>query len=231
MERIDDAQVELEKAHSRLRLRSSIHYPLSTIFFLLPLLLFVPGCNLMGFAADKAGEYATQDAQYVPKDEPTVVIAENWKNPSGTELDSEEMARDVYDELRSNDFKSLIDPVSVIDLRSQRPDFHSLSVSQIGKLVGAKQVIYINVTSVQLMSAEGSDSVHGQVTGRVKVIDVETAEARWPTDSMEGYPISISSPMATAHNDRDETTLRADLIQAAAIRVSKLFYKSKVEDD
>ena len=46
---------------------STIYYPLSTIFFLLPLLLFVPGCNLMGFAADKAGEYATQMRNTFPR--------------------------------------------------------------------------------------------------------------------------------------------------------------------
>jgi hypothetical protein len=48
---------------------------------------------------------------------------------------------------------------------------------------------------------------------------------------MEGFPISISSPMATAKNEREETALRTDLLQAAAIRISKLFYKSKVLDD
>jgi len=105
-----------------------------------------------------------------------------------------------------------------------------MSISQIGKLVGAKQVVYVNLTETSLIAAQGSDVLNGKVTARVKVVDVETGQARWPTDAADGFPVSVSTPMAMARDEQHETALREKLLAAAADRISRLFYKASAED-
>ena len=144
------------------------------------LLLFAAGCNILGFVADKTTTGEDQNARYSLPNQPTVVIVENWLNPSGSAIDAEQIQREVYENLQEHKAGDLIDPITIVDLRSQRPDFGKLSIAQIGKLVGAKQVIYINLTDTSLLGAEGSDSVHGKASARVKVIDVATGDALWP---------------------------------------------------
>jgi hypothetical protein len=200
------------------------------ILLIIPL-LFAGGCNILGFAADKVtpmGE--TKEATYILADEPTIVIVENWRNPSGTAIDAEQIQRDIYENLSAHNIAPQIDPTAIIDLRSNRPDFGKLSIAEIGHLVGAKQVIYVNVTDTSLMSAMGSDELHGKATARVKVIDVATGEASWPTDSAQGYPISISTPMSEAHDQEQETEQRERLLAAAADRICHLFYKAPVDE-
>jgi hypothetical protein len=199
------------------------------VLSLLPLLCV--GCNIMGFVADKTTTGEQKDAEYNLAKEPMVVIAENWKNPSGTAIDNEAIEREVSENLTAQNIGPQIDPIKVMDLKSERPDYGSLSIAQIGKLVGAKQVIYINMTNSSLIGAIGSDSLKGKATARIKVIDVATGAARWPTDSVEGYPISISLPDTATHSAQDENDMHEKLIAAAADRISKIFYKAPADDD
>jgi hypothetical protein len=194
------------------------------------LIVTATGCNILGFVADKTTTGETKDANYVLPSEPTVVIVENWRNPTGAAIDAEQVQREVSENLASHQIGPQIDPTAVIDLKSRRRDFGKLSIAEIGKLVGAKQVVYINLTNTSLTAAEGSDSYTGKVTARVKVVDTESGEARWPTDSVEGYPISISTPVATARNESDRNELREKLLAAASDRISKLFYKARAEE-
>lgn len=210
--------------------RLAIVYSLSFIYYLL--LLSCGGCNILGFAADKTTSGVTYtNAEYTLAKEPMVVIAENWRNPTGTAIDTEEIEREVSENLNAQNIGPQIDPTAVIDLKSSRPDFGSLSIAQIGKLVGAKQVIYVNITNTSLVGAIGSDSLKGKATARVKVIDVETGAARWPIEPADGYPISISVPDAAAHDEQQESDLRDKLLAAAADRISKLFYTAASDDE
>src|SRR3954447_18162243 len=111
----------------------------ATLFVCTMLLLIASGCNDIGFIADKLGPGDTP-AKFVPPKWTMVVIAENWHNPTGTAIDSEELAEYVYDDLRRHDVVPLIDPSAVTELQSKRSDFSKMSISQIGKTVGAQQV-------------------------------------------------------------------------------------------
>ena len=200
------------------------------VFFVCLLALCAAGCNIMGAVADKVSGGEKREAMYLLANAPTVVIAENWQNPTATALDAEQVARSVTENLRSHNTTTVIDPTAVMDLRSQRADFHKLSIAQIGKAVGAYQIIYINMTDTALMEAQGSDALHGKSTARVKVIDVATGEVLFPSDAAEGYPIAIRTPMVRAHGEDEEAALRQQLLEATANRISQLFYKAAVEE-
>src|SRR5689334_10910996 len=131
------------------------------------MLLLAGGCNIIGFVADKAGP-GSIDAQFVPPKWPMVVIAENWRNPAGSAIDSQQLATFIYDDLRKHDVAPQIDPTAVTELRSRRSDFGAMTISQIGKTIGAQQVLYINVRESSLTGPVRSNSVAGNCTARVK---------------------------------------------------------------
>jgi hypothetical protein len=198
---------------------------------LLSLVLFyVAGCNVIGAIASSTAPDPTTPPQYVPTTEPMVVIAENWHNPVGSNVDAEELGRYVYDTLIENSVGQQIDPITVIDLKSRNPDeFHSLSIAGIGKTVGAKQVLYINITDSSLIGPQGSDSLYGKCSARVKIVDVGSGQARWPLDAADGFPVFVQTDPTPIHSDMDETTLRQTLQQKAARRIAGLFYAAPSE--
>ena len=213
------------------RLCFSILDPLFSILASILLLLLVAGCNYMGAFGAKILPPPPIPAAYVPTTEPMVVIAENYRNPSGSAMDGEQVARYVHDDLLTHHVAEMIDPIKVIDLKSKQPtDFRSLSISQIGKLVGAKQVLYINVVECTLVGAMGTDAVKGQCSARVKIVDVETGFARWPIDEAAGYLINVKTAYSTTLNASDEAALRLTLQQQAAGEISRLFYAAPAED-
>ena len=199
------------------------------ILFCLPFLL--AGCNYLGFIADKSMLGKDKPAQYTLSKDSTVVIAENWRNPTGSETDAQEIEQAVYDELRQHDLGTQVSPTEVMDLKAQRPDFSKLSIAQIGKLVGAKQIIYINLTQTELVRAMGSDAYTGKATARVKVVDADTGESLWPIDNADGFPISVSTEMAMARTNKSKTSLRELLIQATAAHIAELFYTVHPTDE
>jgi hypothetical protein len=199
----------------------------STVCLLSLILVYVAGCNVLGAVLGSTAPEPTTPPKYVPTTEPMVVIAENWHNPAGNDVDAEQLARFVSDDLIENSIGKQIDPTKVIDLKSRDPDgFHSLSIARIGQIVGATQVLYINITDSSLVGPEGGDSLRGRCTARVKIVDVEHGDARWPLDAHDGYPISVQTDPTPIHSDADEIALRQTLQQKAAERIAGLFYAS-----
>ena len=195
-------------------------FPLMLAFFSLTL----SGCNYLGFMADKSMLGKDKPAQYTLSKDSTIVIAENWRNPTGSETDAQEIEQAVYDKLRELDLGPQVSPTEVMDLKAQRPDFSKLSIAEIGKLVGAKQIIYINLTETRLVGAEGSDAYTGKSTARVKVVDADTGQALWPIDNADGFPISLKTDIAMAPTEKQKNSLREKLIQATAEQIAELFY-------
>ena len=195
------------------------------------LLLATSGCNLLGYAADKSTLGKDRSALYTLSQESTLVIAENWHNPNGTALEAEELERDVFENLRSQNLGTQVNPIEVIDLRSSRPDYAKLSIAQIGKLVGAKQIIYVNITDDELVGAIGSDAYTGKATVRVKVVDADSGETRWPLDNADGFPIKVSTKLVTASDEAAQTAVREKLLQATADRIAQLFYTAPAPED
>jgi hypothetical protein len=159
-----------------------------------------------------------------------VVIAENWRNHAGSAIDSQQLAEFVYDDLRKHDVAPQIDPSAVTELQSKRSDFGSMTIAQIGKTLGAQQVLYINVTESSMTSPIGSDSLAGKCTARVKIVDVDTGEATWPRDEMDGYPVTVKTPLLEAHSDSDDAALRRALQEKVAASIARLFYKAPTEE-
>jgi hypothetical protein len=197
------------------------------------LLLILPGCSLIGAVADKTAGGQQEPAKFEPnKLQSMVVVAENWSNPSDSDVETEQLARFVFNELQDHKVAPQIDPMRVIDLRSQDPEkFRAMTIPQIGQWAGARQVLYINETDNALSAPIGSQTVAGGCTARVKLIDVASGQTTWPPDLASGYPITVETPAVPDGKETDEATVRQALQKVVAERIARLFYKHDVEDD
>ncbi|NRA56948.1 MAG: hypothetical protein HRU13_02355 [Phycisphaerales bacterium] len=65
-----------------------------------------------------------------------------------------------------------------------------MSVVQIGRAIGAEQVVWARVEGFNLAAATGEFRPNAQL--RIKVIDVTANERAWPTEPAAGYSMDVS---------------------------------------
>ena len=196
------------------------------------LLLICAGCNVVGAVAYKVVGPPDVPAKYVPQRTPIVVIAETYRDLSSTAIQAEQLARYVADELVMHDVAPVVDPSLVLDLQAKdRQKFRRMSITEIGREVGAAQVLYINILKSDSRTAQGTDILRGEVSARVKLVDVASGVTLWPEDSAEGYPVAGKTPYVRSGDGVDEVSVNQSLQQALAEQIGKLFYKWKPDSE
>jgi hypothetical protein len=195
--------------------------------------LGLTGCNLLGVLMYKTQGPAPVPAEYVPKHEPMLVLAENWKNPAQSRLDAEQLGRHVTAELQQYDIAPTIDQAVLEQLRA-KPTFVSMKLSEIGKAAGASQVLYVNLLKFDVEQTLGSEMIHGSIEATVKVIDAATGQTRWPGDEPDGKLLTLQTPDLRVGGgvgpsgggpNATEAALREAMCRDMAVRIVKLFRK------
>ena len=190
------------------------------------LLLLLTGCNVVGPVAQIVGGPPTVEAVYKPAREPMVVVVENFQHPSDAYADAEMLARTLHDELDRENIAPLVPMEKLYALRANRPaDFHKMSIAAIGKELGAKQVLYVDLEQASIEASPGSDMLRGKATVLVRVVDTETGRSRWPKDIAEGYPVNYESPPPRYDVAANESVVRNALYRGLAVRIGQLFHK------
>jgi hypothetical protein len=198
---------------------------------LLLLIISVAGCTMAGLAAHKIMGPAAVPAKYVPQPQPLVVLVEDYHRATGL-TDDELLSRYVEDEIRGHVQKvPVIDSAKVREIRMSKPeDFKKMSVAEVGRGVGADQVIWVAVTERTVESLLGGESLRGDVAVRVKMVDAKTGQTLWPTDMAEGYPLSSGTTWG-ATNAGSESELKNSLYRELSAKIAKLFYKWKPDEE
>jgi len=193
------------------------------------LLAWVSGCAAVGAVGYKVMGPPAVEAKYIPAMEPMLVMVENYRGSSGSVQDQ---ALDRYLEglLAAHHIAPLVDATKLRELRRSRPDYRSMSVSAVATAIGAKQVLYVDVVQNTVEPLLGGESLRGQASVRVKVIDGQTGETRWPGDMGEGYPVESSVQWGTS-DVRSESELREAVLAPLADKIAKLFYKWKPDEE
>ena len=193
------------------------------------LLLSQTGCNVLGWASSAVAGETKRPATFAPAKRPTIVIAENFANPSLASLDEEPLARYITEELTANQVAPMIDPDQVTRLQSKNPaQFRGMTIAAVGQAVGAEQILYVNIVNVDVHFADNSDLIRGRGEIRVRFVDANTAATIWPTDSAEGFPITTETSIVR-RAERNDVLVRSDVHRALAIRAGLLFYAAKSE--
>jgi hypothetical protein len=119
--------------------------------------------------------------------------------------------------------------MTVSALASTRPtSWRKASIPEIGRAVGAKQVVYIDIISDVVTHDGGTGMINASTSARVRVVDATNGATLWPTDASAGWPVSYQSPMYdTSRPDVNEIIVRQKVQKAVAAQVARLFYNFK----
>jgi hypothetical protein len=195
------------------------------------LLVSLSGCIMAGVAAHKLMGPPAVPAKYVPAREPMVVMVENYRRPSSAYTDDQLLTRYIEGYLRGHQVAPIVESANVADLRVNHPEeFKKMSVAAVGREVGAKQILYVDVIQNDVETLMAGEALRGATAVRVKVVDAETGETRWPDDMAEGYPLD-QSVQFHKNQARNEQDLKAGIYAQLGDRIAKLFYKWKPEND
>ncbi len=197
------------------------------------LLLVANGCAGAGALGYKIFGAPTQPALYKPARVPTLIVVENYDHPATSARDSEMLQRLLYEQFIKRKIAPVVAPEGLLQVKSQRgeTEFQKLSIAALGREVGAKQIVYVDLGQAAVESAVGSDFVRGRASARVRLIDVSSGDTIWPLEVSQGYPVSYETPIPRMKERTDDTLARAQLHQGMALRIGRLFRKWKADED
>lgn len=204
--------------------RRAILHPLFPILVLI--LLSAVGCNIIAPAATIIGGPPSVPAVYRPAKEPMLVLVENFHHPTDAYADSEMLARTLVDELQRQKVAPLVPIEKLYALRTNRPDdYRKMSIAAIGRELGAKQVLYVDLQQALIDAAPGSDMLRGRVSLLLRIVDAETGRSRWPRDLSDGYPLNYEMPPPRSEEATNINAARTATYRGVADRIARLFRK------
>ncbi len=210
------------------------HVVHALLFILLPssFILINSGCNIVGAIASKASPPPTVKAQYKPPaTEPVLAVVENPHNPASVQLESDAIARMLTDQLKVHTVAPVVDSSEIESLRqSKGAGFRHMPIDEIGRSLGAKQVIYVNLERFEVERAAGSEMPGGNAEARVRVVSADDGAVLWPIDSAQGYPLMVKVQPEHSATVGAEQSARQRLQTELAERVAKLFYDWQDDD-
>ncbi|MBC7783136.1 MAG: hypothetical protein H7144_04790 [Burkholderiales bacterium] len=186
---------------------------------------------MLGAVAYKVSADQEVKALYTLPARPTVVLVENYRQPDLAATDAELLARCLHARLESLKVVQLVGPEKILELRSKRSkDFRNMTVPDIGRAVGAEQVIYVDLESGGLATMGDASIIRGRAVVLVKVVDVATGETRWPPDLSDGRAVTFETNPTDLTDRVRPDQLRYALYDGLAIQVVRLFTNWRADD-
>lgn len=190
--------------------------------YLAILLLFLAGCNVVGALAYKTVGPPEVPAKYTLAQEPTLILVENYANPSANPLECEQLGRYVAEQIKTFNLAPLIEADALSRLRDKDPAAYAhMSTPAIGRAVGARQVIYVDLLKSEIES-HGGGILKAEAAVRVRVIDVEAGQVCWPLELSEGYPLDFATPLLRS-TESQAPAARDQMLRGMAHAIGKLF--------
>ena len=189
------------------------------------------GCQIAGIVADKVSP-PTVEAMYVPgKTTQLLVIAENYRQPTQSASDADRVAKLVGDELAKEEVALIVSREKLSLVKDMRPaEYAKMSVVDLGKAVGAQQVLYIDLSGIGVGAQPGSDVLKGIAQATVKVIDISSGEVVFPQDVAEGVPVTFETPIYHASPRATPDAVRAQAILGLSAKIGRLFHSYHPRD-
>ena len=201
---------------------------MATLVAALLLLLGAGGCALPGAIAYKVLGPPPVPARYTPpNNQPMLVLVENPFSGAVAIPEADELAQVIYHDLDEHKVAPMIDPAKINDLRDHSPNmFAKLSIAEIGRMLGAKQVLYVHIDRLDVDQAPGSDMVKTRMAATIKVVDATTAMTNFP-QSGETEPFEHETPHVRLEASTNRSELKRLLLRAGGMEIARWFYPWK----
>jgi hypothetical protein len=189
------------------------------------LLASMSGCGGIGAIVYKTAGPPPIPARYAPpKDQPLLVMVESSQPMSGSVPECDELAMVLHEELKAQQVAPMIGIDELHILRDSNPAaFRKMTIAQIGRQLGAKQIIYVTLKEITFESPPGSDVMRGKIEAKVKVINVDTADTVFPGDA-ETETYEHTSRYQAMRGGLTAAAIRRQIIQGSGIELSRWFY-------
>jgi hypothetical protein len=196
------------------------------------LLCSLTGCELLGVAADKASGGPSVSARYVPDPkDPMLVLVESYGLDLDSGIETEHVQTSLIKTLNDNKVvTTIVDSAKVARLRDRDPAaYKKLTVDEIGRDVGARQVLYVNINQENITSPAGSGQVRGTLRAVVRIVDTASGDLRWPSDATS-ETVDIKTPWKE-QKDMGQGDIRAVMSDQMADEIGKLFHDWHPDED
>jgi hypothetical protein len=165
------------------------------------------GCRIAGYAASIYGTPPVP-AAYEPAKTPMVVVVKDAPDPMGLVVESDALALKIEQQITQYEIAPLIPSSKLSEVRSLNlGGFAAMTPAQIGRAVGADQVLYVKIISSSLGSDGGEQMIKGLIETQVSVIDTNTGTMLWPKQSTEGMTVTYSTPMMRVSSNTNPLTV------------------------
>lgn len=183
------------------------------------------GCDLAGaITAETTGDQ-TVKAKYVPdKQASMLVLVESYGLAVDSEIESQHIAMTLGRSLTENKVATVIDQQKLEHLRDVDPEqYNKMTIAEIGRKLGAKQVLYVDIQRDEIVKPPGSGQMRGHIQACIKIVDSATGDTRWPrNESSETVQYTSDwTPESASSTDAD---LRAKMADQMAEDIGKLFH-------
>lgn len=184
------------------------------------------GCAIFGAIAGKTMGPPKVAAEYQPpKDQPLVVIVENYRHPADLQQQSDELAMFISNKLEAAKVAPIVPADQVVSLRTEKgAAYDKMKIPDIGRAVGAKQVVYVNLRECSFEGVIGADDIRCNVDVLVKVVDVDTGQTKWPGVG-DGKEFPIHTDYSHSEGRKTEEAIRDQVLDDLSDGISMLFYK------
>lgn len=188
------------------------------------------GCEVVGTVLHVFTGEPPIAAQYSPRPLPTLVLVENYRSPDEMQLDGDQIAHEVTEELKKEAKMNLIDPDTLVPAREDDPvKYRSMTIPAVARSVGAQQVIYVDLLESAVKQDPSAGAIHAMATARVRVVDVASGETLWPATSSHGREIAVERDFDEADAGR-AAAMHTDMLVQLSSEISKLFYRWKPDN-
>ena len=202
---------------------------------IISLAISLSGCELlsfisMGFSSNKI------DAEYELADQPTAVLVDDPTNTNGDRFLQRQIASEIGYLLKENEVTSqIIDQRKLDNLRNELGhNYDKTAIDEIGRRVGAAQVIYVDIKTVQYRAEPGM--LRPMAVCEVKVIDAKNGKKLFPgldaDDEVsdmpsEGRVVAITMFYRTQETGNELQLVSKVLAERVGRDISRLFYEYK----
>jgi hypothetical protein len=159
-----------------------------------------------------------------PKTETMLVLVENPHSGAIAIPEADELSRVIYEELEAQKVAPQVDPAKLHELRDRdTATFDKMSIAEIGRAVGAKQVLYVHVDRLDVETAPGSDMVKTRIAASLKVIDATSAMTAWP-NAGDTELFEHQTPYRRIEAGTTPSQLKREILRDSGVELARWFY-------
>ena len=197
---------------------------------LITLLSCIAGCNVVTpIAYAIHGPEKINPTYTLPEHATTVVFVDDPSSKIAQRRLRYAMADTATSQLlEKRVLTDMLEPRGIIAAATKDSHSKRMSITELGKSVGADIVIYAVVTNFSLSPETGS--YIPQASLRVKVIDVAEGKRVWP-DTEFGFPLEVQIPQLpglSPDGNAGQLAIEQQLANRAGLGISQLFYRHEI---